>query len=89
MANDPSQAAGQTAQQIKDTAAEMGQRARDTAGQAMDKGRRTAQRVGESLKSGMDTSLDQVQHFVDQRPLTSLMIVFGLGVLLGGLVSRR
>ncbi len=55
----------------------------------MDKVRTGAKDVAATVKEGGVAAMDEVEHQVRERPLTSVLAAVGIGFVVGMLVSRR
>jgi len=80
---------GMSGQQVKEGVRQATDSAREMASSAMEQGRRTAQQVAESVQGGYQSTVDTLQDFVEERPVTALLCVFGAGLLVGMVLSRR
>ncbi len=56
---------------------------------AMRDGADTVRKAGKAARDMVASALEQVQGFVEERPVTSIFIAFGAGVLASSLLRRR
>lgn len=59
------------------------------AGSWMDRGRDQAMYAADEIKGRFQDSMETVEDWVKERPLTSVLIAAGIGLMLGKLSSRR
>ena len=52
-------------------------------------GRSSAGEVRDRLQERMDSGVEAIQEYVEQRPVTSLLVVLGLGLIVGRLYASK
>ena len=94
MGGQGAEAAG-TGQSLRDSAARAGQQLRDVGDQLReaaheqyDKLRRHASEYYEEGRRQLDHGTDQLEQYIQERPIKSVLIAAGIGVLLGILWKR-
>jgi ElaB/YqjD/DUF883 family membrane-anchored ribosome-binding protein len=55
----------------------------------LQQGRSSASAVRERLQDRMDTGVETVQEYLEQHPITSLLVVLGIGLVLGKLMNSK
>lgn len=59
------------------------------AGNLMDKGKESAKAVRASVEQKFNSSLESVGEFVEERPVTTVLLAFGAGVVTAMLLRRK
>ncbi len=54
-----------------------------------ERGKASAKAAKQAVGQRMDSSLETVQNCVEERPMTCVLTAFGVGLLVGGLLSLR
>jgi ElaB/YqjD/DUF883 family membrane-anchored ribosome-binding protein len=86
---------GGTAANLTDKASEMGQNLRDLGGQVRDQAREKYEQISDQARNYYDQGRETAQQweqsleqYIQEKPLQSLMIAAGVGMLLGVLWKR-
>lgn len=59
------------------------------AGSLVDRGRQSARAVRKTVEDKVSTSVDALESFVEERPLTTVMLAFGAGIVTAMLLRRK
>jgi ElaB/YqjD/DUF883 family membrane-anchored ribosome-binding protein len=59
------------------------------AGSLVDRGRQSARAVRQTIEDKVGSSVDALESFVEERPLTTVMLAFGAGIVTAMLLRRR
>ncbi|MDP9173876.1 MAG: hypothetical protein M3O30_08425 [Planctomycetota bacterium] len=93
--NDPTESASTTTDQLKDKATQVGQNIRDMGGQLRDAATeqygQLRDQAGEYYEQGRRQAReweDSIEHYVHEKPVQSLLIAAGVGLILG-MIWRR
>jgi ElaB/YqjD/DUF883 family membrane-anchored ribosome-binding protein len=62
---------------------------RSIADALMDQGRSSASAVRDRVQERMETGVETLQEYLEQRPITSLLIVLGVGLVIGKLMTSK
>ena len=62
---------------------------RSIADALMDQGRSSASEMRDRVQERMEGGLETVQEYLEQRPITSLLVVLGVGLLVGKLMNSK
>jgi ElaB/YqjD/DUF883 family membrane-anchored ribosome-binding protein len=55
----------------------------------MTQGRSSAGAVRERVQERLDTGMETVQEYIEERPITSLLVVLGVGLIIGKLLNSK
>ena len=74
---------------IKDDIAALKNDLREIAASYVSHGRDSARAMRDNVQHRVDSSLSAVEEAIEQRPISSMLLIFGAGVLAGMLVRRK
>lgn len=80
---------GASKENAKFSAREYADTARTAAREAADNARVATREYADSARQGWDTGLERTTGFIRERPLQSLALAAGIGLLLGACINRR
>jgi ElaB/YqjD/DUF883 family membrane-anchored ribosome-binding protein len=74
---------------LKREMASMKEEAAAEAATLMERAREKARALKESIAAGLRTGRDSTQACIQEHPISSVLIAFGVGLVAGGLIMRR
>jgi ElaB/YqjD/DUF883 family membrane-anchored ribosome-binding protein len=87
--NDPSEAIGQTADRIRDKAADVSQQLKDVANEKYDQVRERASQAYDQGRETAEQWEQSLETYVQDKPLQAVLLAAGIGLLLGLLWKRH
>lgn len=62
---------------------------RSIADAVVEQGRSSASAVRDRMQDRMESGVESLQEYFEQRPITSLLVVMGVGLIIGKLLNSR